>query len=137
MALAGLPRGGGDGDAIRLGILNVMRENGIREGHRPVRNCPHMSVIVSCEALLGLESYIILNDMRKNNIREGHCPVRTSGALHKWLKMSVRVLREALLALGPTLSAYEVSLSCTEMAFEKGHCPVRTSPGDAGSPCPQ
>ncbi|BDA48979.1 Alpha-glucan water dikinase, chloroplastic [Coccomyxa sp. Obi] len=35
MALAGLPRGGGDGDAIRLGILNVMRENGIREGHRP------------------------------------------------------------------------------------------------------
>lgn len=37
MALAGLPRGGGDGDAIRLGILNVMRENGIREGHRPVR----------------------------------------------------------------------------------------------------
>lgn len=36
MALAGLPRGGGDGDAIRHGILNVMRENGIREGHRPV-----------------------------------------------------------------------------------------------------
>lgn len=40
MALAGLPRGGGDGDAIRLGILNVMREGGIREGHRPVRNLP-------------------------------------------------------------------------------------------------
>lgn len=37
MTLAGLPRGGGDGDAIRHGILNVMRENGIREGHRPVR----------------------------------------------------------------------------------------------------
>jgi alpha-glucan,water dikinase len=37
MALAGLPRGGGDGDAIRMGILNVMRDNGIREGHRPVR----------------------------------------------------------------------------------------------------
>ncbi len=36
MTLAGLPRGGGDGDAIRNGILNVMRENGIREGHRPV-----------------------------------------------------------------------------------------------------
>ena len=36
MTLAGLPRGGGDGDAIRHGILNVMRENGIREGHRPV-----------------------------------------------------------------------------------------------------
>lgn len=37
LALAGLPRGGGDGDAIRLGILNIMRDNGIREGHRPVR----------------------------------------------------------------------------------------------------
>ena len=40
MTLAGLPRGGGDGDAIRHGILNVMRENGIREGHRPVRLLP-------------------------------------------------------------------------------------------------
>lgn len=36
LAVAGLPRGGGDGDAIRHGILNVMRENGIKEGHRPV-----------------------------------------------------------------------------------------------------
>ena len=36
MALSGLPRGGGDGDAIRMGILHIMRENGIREGHRPV-----------------------------------------------------------------------------------------------------
>jgi hypothetical protein len=30
-----LPRGGGNGDDIRHGILNVMRENGIKEGHRP------------------------------------------------------------------------------------------------------
>lgn len=37
LAVAGLPRGGGDGDAIRHGILNIMRENGIKEGHRPVR----------------------------------------------------------------------------------------------------
>ena len=36
MALSALPRGGGDGDAIRMGILHIMRENGIREGHRPV-----------------------------------------------------------------------------------------------------
>ena len=36
VALAVLPRGGGDGDAIRMGILHIMRENGIREGHRPV-----------------------------------------------------------------------------------------------------
>ena len=36
LALAALPRGGGDGDAIRMGILNIMRDNGIREGHRPV-----------------------------------------------------------------------------------------------------
>ena len=37
LSAAGLPRGGGDGDAIRMGILHIMRENGIREGHRPVR----------------------------------------------------------------------------------------------------
>ena len=37
LTAAGLPRGGGDGDAIRHGILNIMRENGIKEGHRPVR----------------------------------------------------------------------------------------------------
>ena len=46
MTLAGLPRGGGDGDAIRHGILNVMRENGIREGHRPVSSAqisPYLS----------------------------------------------------------------------------------------------
>ena len=34
-ALATLPRGGGNGDDIRLGILQIMRENGIKEGHRP------------------------------------------------------------------------------------------------------
>jgi len=34
-ALATLPRGGGNGDDIRLGILQLMRENGIKEGHRP------------------------------------------------------------------------------------------------------
>ena len=37
LALAGLPRGGGNGDDIRMGILHVMRDHGIREGHRPVR----------------------------------------------------------------------------------------------------
>ncbi|KAI3425011.1 hypothetical protein D9Q98_008393 [Chlorella vulgaris] len=35
LTLAGLPRGGGNGDDIRMGILNIMRANGIREGHRP------------------------------------------------------------------------------------------------------
>lgn len=30
-----LPRGGGNGDDIRMGILHVMRDNGIKEGHRP------------------------------------------------------------------------------------------------------
>jgi hypothetical protein len=34
-ALATLPRGGGNGDDIRLGILEIMREGGIKEGHRP------------------------------------------------------------------------------------------------------
>ena len=35
-SLAKLSRGGGNGDEIRMGILNIMRDNGIREGHRPV-----------------------------------------------------------------------------------------------------
>lgn len=34
-AMATLPRGGGNGDDIRHGILNIMRSNGIKEGHRP------------------------------------------------------------------------------------------------------
>jgi len=33
--LAGLPRGGGDAEAIRMGILHIMRDGGIKEGHRP------------------------------------------------------------------------------------------------------
>ncbi len=37
MALGGLPRGGGNGDDIRMGILHIMRAHGIKEGHRPVR----------------------------------------------------------------------------------------------------
>jgi alpha-glucan,water dikinase len=36
-SLARLSRGGGNGDEIRMGILNIMRDHGIREGHRPVR----------------------------------------------------------------------------------------------------
>lgn len=34
-SLACLPRGGGNGDEIRMGILHIMRANGIKEGHRP------------------------------------------------------------------------------------------------------
>lgn len=30
-----VPRGGGNGDAIRLEILDIMRRHGIKEGHRP------------------------------------------------------------------------------------------------------
>ena len=30
-----LPRGGGNGDDIRMGILNILRTHGIKEGHRP------------------------------------------------------------------------------------------------------
>jgi hypothetical protein len=36
LGLAGLPRGGGNGDDIRMGILHIMRDGGIKEGHRPV-----------------------------------------------------------------------------------------------------
>ncbi|OAE19119.1 hypothetical protein AXG93_2062s1300 [Marchantia polymorpha subsp. ruderalis] len=34
MSLSTLPRGGGDSEQIRMGILNIMREHGIKEGHR-------------------------------------------------------------------------------------------------------
>jgi alpha-glucan,water dikinase len=30
-----VPRGGGNGDAVRLEILDIMRRHGIKEGHRP------------------------------------------------------------------------------------------------------
>jgi len=36
MTLGGLSRGGTHGDEIRHGILNIMRDYGIREGNRPV-----------------------------------------------------------------------------------------------------
>ena len=36
LTLAGLPRGSSSGDDIRMGILHIMRDNGIKEGHRPV-----------------------------------------------------------------------------------------------------
>jgi len=35
MTLAGLSRGGGDSEQIRLEILNIFRQHGIKEGHRP------------------------------------------------------------------------------------------------------
>lgn len=54
MSLAGLPRGGGDGDAIRMGILHIMRENGIREGHRPVCHHAHSFVTMLAAATLCL-----------------------------------------------------------------------------------
>ncbi|GLC52406.1 Phosphoglucan, water dikinase, chloroplastic [Pleodorina starrii] len=41
-ALAGLPRGGGNGDDIRMGILHIMRGHGIREGHRPGHDEPFL-----------------------------------------------------------------------------------------------
>jgi alpha-glucan,water dikinase len=39
LCLGTLPRGGGNGDDIRMGILHIMRDNGIREGHRPGIEC--------------------------------------------------------------------------------------------------
>ena len=30
-----LSRGGGDAEAIRMGILHIMRDKGLKEGHRP------------------------------------------------------------------------------------------------------
>jgi alpha-glucan,water dikinase len=36
MTLSKLSRGGGNGDEIRMGILNIMRDFGIKEGNRGV-----------------------------------------------------------------------------------------------------
>ena len=45
MALAVLPRGGGEGDAIRMTILDLLRNNGIKEGHRPGIECPFLAQV--------------------------------------------------------------------------------------------
>eukprot|EP00882_Tetradesmus_deserticola_P034421 GHRQ01039472.1.p3 GENE.GHRQ01039472.1~~GHRQ01039472.1.p3 ORF type:complete len:122 (-),score=16.40 GHRQ01039472.1:51-416(-) len=37
MIMRKLSRGGGNGDEIRMGILNIMRDHGIKEGSRGVR----------------------------------------------------------------------------------------------------
>lgn len=42
LTLAGLPRGGGNGDDIRMGILHIMRDGGIKEGHRPGHDEPFL-----------------------------------------------------------------------------------------------
>lgn len=36
MTLSKLSRGGNNGDEIRMGILNIMRDHGIKEGNRGV-----------------------------------------------------------------------------------------------------
>ena len=38
-----MSRGGGDSEQIRLEILNIMRRNGIKEGHRPGIECKFIS----------------------------------------------------------------------------------------------
>jgi alpha-glucan,water dikinase len=38
VTLSKLSRGGGNGDEIRMGILNIMRDHGIKEGNRGVRH---------------------------------------------------------------------------------------------------
>ena len=54
LALATLPRGGGDGDAIRMTILDLLRNNGIKEGHRPGIECqvrlPRLRMLCVCNA---------------------------------------------------------------------------------------
>jgi hypothetical protein len=47
MALAVLPRGGGEGDAIRMTILDLLRSNGIKEGHRPGIECRFLAQVPS------------------------------------------------------------------------------------------
>lgn len=47
MTLAGLPRGGGNGDDIRMTILNIMRENGIKCAPPPSKHMAERSVLAS------------------------------------------------------------------------------------------
>ena len=43
LTASGMSRGGGDSEQIRLEILNIMRRNGIKEGHRPGIECKFIS----------------------------------------------------------------------------------------------
>eukprot|EP00798_Chlamydomonas_sp_ICE-L_P020028 gene20028-26744_t len=74
MALGGLPRGGGNGDDIRMGILNIMRDHNIKEGNRPGLDEPFLEQwhqklhtnttpddIVICEAYL---AFLQSNDLK-------------------------------------------------------------------------
>lgn len=52
MALSKMSRGGGNGDEIRMGILNIMRDNGIKEGNRGVRSAA--GVLEICQHTVAL-----------------------------------------------------------------------------------
>lgn len=49
MTLRKLSRGGGNGDEIRMGILNIMRDFGIKEGARGVGCVVHAMLHVTWE----------------------------------------------------------------------------------------
>ena len=83
--MAGLPRGGGDGDAIRHGILNVMRENGIKEGHRPVSLTSRVYIVTQYCPCSGGTAY---------RLKTVPCTANgTVGAYHKrWFLIQVSIL---------------------------------------------
>jgi hypothetical protein len=47
MTLGKLSRGGGNGDEISMGILNIMRDHGIKEGNRGVSQ--HVTCYMLCD----------------------------------------------------------------------------------------
>jgi hypothetical protein len=44
--LSGMSRGGGDAEAIRLEILNILRKHDIKEGHRPGLECKFLEASI-------------------------------------------------------------------------------------------
>ncbi len=69
-----IPRGGGNGDEIRLFILDIMRRHGIREGHRPGTDDPFLEQwhqkLHSCSApddITICEAYILFQETNSHD----------------------------------------------------------------------
>jgi alpha-glucan,water dikinase len=87
-----IPRGGGNGDEIRLFILDVMRRHGIREGHRPGIDDPFLEQwhqkLHSCstpEDITICEAYVLFQETNSHD--------QFYDALWDWGGISVDFLR--------------------------------------------
>jgi len=87
-----IPRGGGNGDEIRLCILDIMRRHGIREGHRPGIDDPfleqwHQKLHSCCtpEDITICEAYILFQETNSHDL--------FYNALWDWGGISLEFLR--------------------------------------------